>query len=222
MGNSIPDLSSRVLARMLLCGNFMSIGCATLCHLGVRTAKGAFLLTLLATGCGGASSSNGADEAVVGGASGAGGVSPGVGAGGVSGKSGAAQTAGAAGVEVVTDCTAMRTYPNCGICQTTLEEYCNGANSCQFDSASLCTRIWWGTRWQRGCGYVRVDYWGDVHDYGANIWDEASGRLVYHWYNGMLSMGCMPETRVGTEPTCDQWTDPCPAGGAGAGGAAGT
>jgi hypothetical protein len=61
-------------------------------------------------------------------------------------------------------------------------------------------------------------YYGDVGDQATDIWDESSGKLVYHWFNGMLSSGCLPAKTVGTAPTCDAWTNAC---GSDAGGEAG-
>ena len=130
----------------------------------------------------------------------------------------AASEGGAAGVAAITDCTALQTYPDCGTCEMSLEAYCSGQSSCELDTASVCTQIWWGSDWKVGCGYVRVDYWGDVGDRGTEIWDQGTGQLIYHRFNGMLSMGCLPDTHVGTEPACDEWTDACATGGAGGAG----
>ncbi len=157
------------------------------------------LIALIAAGCNGednATPNPGAGGAAVGGAT--------TGVGG-----------GTAGATSLLDCSTMRTYPDCGTCTKTLEAYCVEPISCQLDRATLCTRIWFGSNWDRGCGYVRVKYWGDVGDHVTRIWEEASGKLVYHWFNGMLSMGCLPAMTVGTEPACDQWLDACGAGGAG-------
>ncbi len=82
----------------------------------------------------------------------------------------------------------------------------------------MCERIWFESIWQRGCGYIRVSYWGDVGDEAADIWNETTGELVYHWFNGMMSSGCAPESHAGEEPECDDWVDAC----GGAGGAAGS
>jgi len=102
------------------------------------------------------------------------------------------------------------------------EEYCITPTTCQLDATRICSTIWFGSNWKRGCGYVRVNYWGDVGDQVTDVWQEDSGQLVYHWFNGMLSMGCLPEMTVGTLPTCATWTDACGAGGgSGASGAGG-
>jgi hypothetical protein len=107
------------------------------------------------------------------------------------------------------DCTTLRTYPNCGTCSQTLEEHCAASADCLLDQSRICTRIWFGAEWSRGCGYVRVMYYGDVGDQVTDIWDESSGKLVYHWFNGMLSSGCLPAMTVGTAPVCDAWTNAC-------------
>jgi hypothetical protein len=117
------------------------------------------------------------------------------------------------------DCTTQGTYPNCGTCTQTLQEYCATSASCVLEQSKICTRIWFGADWSRGCGYVRVAYFGDVGDQATDIWDEASGNLIYHWFNGRLSSGCLPAKTVGAAPACDAWTNPCgtDAGAAGGG-----
>ncbi len=110
---------------------------------------------------------------------------------------------------VSNDCTTLRTYPNCGTCSQTVEEHCSVATDCLLDGSRICARIWFGAEWSRGCGYLRVVYYGDVGDRATDIWDESSGKLVYHWFNGMLSSGCLPAITVGTAPVCDAWTNAC-------------
>ncbi len=141
---------------------------------------------------------------VTGGAVGTGGVVTGgtVGTGGSGGTGGAVPT---------TDCGTHGSPPNCGTCTMTLQEYCGPTSSCQLKPASICTQFAFGSTWKRGCGYVRQDSQGDVGDLFTSIWDEASGQLVYYWFNGKMSTSsdCVPEKHVGTEPTCDAWTDAC-------------
>lgn len=145
-----------------------------------------------------------------------------VGTGGTVGVAGSGGTAGSGntGTAEVQDCTTMRTitsttrYPNCGTCNITLDAYCSALLSCQLNRSSICTIKWFGSTWERGCGYLREQYQGDVSDRGMDVWDETSGKLVYHWFNGMTSSGCFPETRAGTEPTCSNWTSACTDAGA--------
>jgi hypothetical protein len=167
---------------ILACMRCMQPICATLCQVGGRSFHSILLLVALISGCEATANDR----------------QPG--------------TGGSGGAPPITDCTVLRTYPDCGSCQMALEEYCTASAPCELDRASICTRIWWGSTWSRGCGHVRVEYWGDVSDRGMNIWDEASGRLVYHWFNGMLSAGCLPDTRVGVEPACEEWVDACESG----------
>ena len=118
---------------------------------------------------------------------------------------------GAAGPPASNDCKTLGTYTNCGTCSQPLEDYCVGATSCELDRSRICTRIWFGADWTRGCGYLRVEYYGDVGDKVTEIWDEASGVMVYHWFNGKLSSGCLPAITVGTLPSCTDWTSACTA-----------
>ena len=209
----------------------MLFPCAILFHSVFKTAPRALLFALLTTGCGGET----APDAVAGvggapGASGTGGNAP-VDAtsheGGTAGVAGVTAVVGTGGVSVVfgtggaapiTDCYALRSYPNCGTCTMTLQDYCGTTNPCQLNPASICTQFAFGSTWKRGCGCVRQDSQGDVGDRFTSIWDEASGQLVYYWFNGMMSSGCVPERHAGTEPTCDVWTDAC----GGTGGSGGT
>lgn len=83
-----------------------------------------------------------------------------------------------------------------------------------------CASVAFGSTWQSGCGYLRLEWEGDVSNHGVSIWNENSRGLVYRWDNGSMSAGCMPDTTVGTEPECDEWVDACAsvsAGGAGSG-----
>lgn len=217
----------------------MPFPCAILCHSVFQSTTRALLFALVATGCGGATATDGV--AGVGGAPGAagtGGSRPSDGTsheGGTAGAAGAAVsggigggtggigggTGGTGGAAPTTDCNAHGTYPNCGTCTMTLQEYCGTTNPCQLVAASVCTQFAFGSNWKRGCGYIRVDYWGDVSDQFTDIWDEVSGQLVYHWFNGMMSSGCVPDTHAGTVPACDQWIDACGSTG-GTGGTSGS
>jgi hypothetical protein len=120
-------------------------------------------------------------------------------------------TLGDSGPSTSGDCGGFQSSPNCGTCSQSLEDYCAGTVSCDLDRASICTRIWFGADWARGCGYLYVRYYGDVGDEVANVWDETSGKLVYHWFNGKLSSGCVPAMTVGTLPACNEWTNACTA-----------
>ena len=148
---------------------------------------------------------------------------PGSGGTGPTSTSGGTGGTSSGGTQMISDCSgAMKTCPNPATCAMTVDEYCNALNnSCQLDETQVCTIIWWGSTWERGCGYLRVKYWGDVNDHVTKIWDESSGKLVYYWFNGILSSGCQPDTHAGTEPTCDKWTSACGTGGTGGTGGAG-
>lgn len=138
------------------------------------------------------------------------------GAGGQGGTSGA--NAGAGGVN---SCGAgLGTWPDCGTCVESIEDYCASGASCQLPPTIVCQPYAFGSTWERGCGYLRRIWVGDVNDTGTDVWDEATLNLVYHYYNGGLSSGCLPETTAGTKPTCADWADACGQGGA-AGAAAG-
>jgi len=224
----------------------MQFPCAILCHSVFKTAPRALLFALLTTGCGGETAPDAV--AGVGGAPGAsgtggnapvdatsheggtggvasvtavvgtGGVSALIGTGGAAFVVGTGGAGGTGGAVPTTDCNSWRSPPNCGTCTITLQDYCGTTNSCQLNSASICTQFAFGSTWKRGCGYVRQDSQGDVGDRFTSIWDEASGQLVYYWFNGMMSSGCVPEKHAGTEPTCDVWTEAC----GGTGGSGGT
>jgi hypothetical protein len=219
----------------------MTISCAILCQSVLQSTTRALLFALLATGCGGTTATDGVtsfggtlgasgtggnapiggtshtgEAAVTGGAAGVVGIG-GAGAASVVGTGGAGGTGGAV---PTTDCNAHGSPPDCGTCTMTLQEYCGPTSPCQLKAASICTQFAFGSTWKRGCGYVQQDSWGDVGDRFTSIWDEASGQLVYYWSNGMESLGCVPEKHVGTQPTCDTWTDACGAMG-GSGGTTG-
>jgi len=136
--------------------------------------------------------------------------------GGHAGTGGTSAVGGSSGGTANQDCTTLRSYPNCGSpCSMTIERHCVAASPrpCALDLAKICTRYAFDTKWQRGCGYVRVEDYGDVGDHWINVWDESTGHLVYYWSSGKLESGCLPETSAGVEPMCNDWVDACVDGG---------
>ncbi|GEM_PF-3558347 len=92
------------------------------------------------------------------------------------------------------------TGKDCGTCTQSLDEYC-ASSECQLAaSARVCQPYAFDSSWESGCGFLRLTWAGDVSDRGVKIWDQVTGRLVYLWNNGRLSMGCGPELRVGNHP----------------------
>lgn len=145
----------------------------------------------------------------------AGGAAPTVKPQGGAGQGGTAQggsaptTAGQGGSSPNACDGAIRyTYPDCGTCVQTVEEHCP-AGSCGLDQSQICADTEFYGAWDRGCGYVRHRFDGDVGDHRVEIWEESTGKLAYSWNNGVLSMGCYPATTVGTEPPCAAWTNAC-------------
>lgn len=218
--------------------------CVTLCHRSTSLPKILWLLPVFTAACGGGVDGGSQNSGTVtGGLAGTGGTGPGgvgtvgggdqstgavtggfAGTGGTVGVAGSAGTAGSdsTGTTEVQDCRTLRTitntvrYPNCGTCNVTLDAYCSSLTPCQLNPSLVCTMKWFGSTWERGCGYVREQYEGDVGDRAMDVWDETSGKLVYHGFNGMTSSGCFPETRAGTEPACSSWTNACTDAGPGA------
>jgi hypothetical protein len=198
--------------------------CASLCQGSKRVLSALGILGLL-FGCTGSSDSPTVSvDTAIGGGTSTGGTSTGgtstdagthalAATGGTSGNPGTSATGGAPANQ---DCTTWRSYPNCGApCSLTVEQYCAAPSvrPCSLDAATICTRYAFGSTWERGCGYVRVEDWGDVGDRWINVWNETSGELVYHWFSGMYSSGCVPEQSVGTQPVCDAWVNACGDGG---------
>lgn len=173
----------------------MRLPCANLCHVWFPFALLAGVSIALLAGCG-ATESGESD------------VSGGAGSGGAGHSGGAAQTGGGgAGSGGAAD-------PNCEPIVQTVSEYCAPfPSSCQFDSAKLCTRIWFTSEWSEGCGYVRVVYRGDVQDEVTDVYDATTGALIYHAFNGAYSTGCRRPVTAGTPPECNEWTNACGAGG---------
>ncbi|HET9957623.1 MAG TPA: hypothetical protein VFQ61_24165, partial [Polyangiaceae bacterium] len=132
--------------------------------------------------------------------------------GGSTADAGSARGAGAGqGGDSEVDCTTSRPFGQCtGSCNKTVAEYCEKYTSCDLTPEERCQRIWFGATWQRGCGYISAEYRGDVGDSGMDIWEESTGKLVYHWFNGNLSVGCVPQTIVGEKPSCAEWAPACP------------
>lgn len=154
-------------------------------------------------------------DGAVGGSVGTGGTSA---VGGSSGGATVGATGGTTGGATTNqDCTTLRSFPNCGSpCSVTIEQHCvgsSGSRGCALDASKICTRFAFGSKWQRGCGYLRVEDAGDVGDRWINIWNETTGQLVYYWFSGKYSSGCVPEMSAGAEPTCSSWADACTDGG---------
>lgn len=91
----------------------------------------------------------------------------------------------------------------------TVEEYCSASNNCDFDFQNICFTHAFDASWQRGCGYVRLSWVGDVGDRGTTIWEEATGKLVYDHFTQWYSPDCTTERTVGNEPECSTWSDFC-------------
>jgi len=181
------------------------------------------VLLPLAVACQGSSSIDGAGES--GGAGGSGGTGGSGGAGGSVTRIGTGGSGGVAsgGTTGSTRCdeTVNSLGVGCGVCNMTLEESCGDAGCAQLDPNTICQYYAFGTEWQRGCGYIKRWWRGDVGDQGETVWNESTLELVYTWSNGRLSSGCRPAITVGTKPECATWTNAC-TGTGGAGGSGGT
>ena len=177
----------------------MAISCVSLCQSAKWVKRASLFALAFIVGCGeldandpGNVASTGGQGEQTGGSSGGGNVGASGGSGGTSGNA----SGGSGGV--------------CDSEPQPLAEYCSGFVMCELDRDRVCDRMWFGSEWQQGCGYVSITYWGDVGDRGTDIWDSESGALVYHWFNGKRSAG--PDdcpTIVGTEPSCDNWSPAC-------------
>jgi len=110
---------------------------------------------------------------------------------------------------------------DCGTCELSVDEFCSTANCSIHEDLTCLEDGVFNRSFQRGCGYLRREQYGDVQDEWLTIWEERSGELVYHYFSGGSSVGCLPETIVGEEPECDSYEDACENGLGGAGGMGG-
>ena len=66
---------------------------------------------------------------------------------------------------------------------------------------------------ERGCGFVKYVYEGDVSDHWTAVYDSRTGKVVHYTHNGMYSSFCASPLIVGTMPECETWSvKSCPFG----------
>jgi hypothetical protein len=123
------------------------------------------------------------------------------------GAGGVVQAGGASGMAQVDSgtCSFHSNPADCGTCTLTLTVFCNGLCDtlgdvrCREPAGLVSQQI------ERGCGYRRVTYHGDVGDAWGEIYSESTGTLVYAWNNGRRSAGCVDALGAGVEPACEAW-----------------
>lgn len=187
-------------------------------------------LALSVPACGGADSDSpdgGSGGLSAEGSGGASGGSNGEGTGGED-SSGGAAIGGAGGASESACGRFDPSNSDCGVCEQSLEEYCSEPDACQLQATPTCRVGLVSQQVEVGCGFIKVSWQGDVGDAGVSIWALSdsmggahsldSGELVYAWSNGRLSSGCRPETTVGIEPECDDWSTQCTGEGLGGSG----
>jgi len=103
----------------------------------------------------------------------------------------------------------------CGVCQTSVEEYCEEHDCTMPDLFDPCFDRSPRSTVYTGCGYRQVNQVDgnstDVPPLVVDIWQEESGELVYH---SERSGGdaCVPDVVVGEYPTCSGWGLQCDGG----------
>jgi hypothetical protein len=95
----------------------------------------------------------------------------------------------------------------CPVDEASIDDYCQTNQLCVPLSEWKCMKTSFipSEEIEKGCGFVRFTYTGDVGDNWGRVYAADSGQLVYVWHNGHFSAGCGRGMRVGTEPKCDAW-----------------
>jgi hypothetical protein len=172
------------------------------------------------SGSGGGRSGNGGDAGTAG-------TSVPSGSGG--GRSGNGGDAGTAGASVG---PTLDTSVDAGVCgQYTydLTAYCESPTAdgpwshpaCVLatvpDCAMLSALYWQPSGKSVGCGFLRINLAESEGDAVTEIYDSATGKLVYYEDWGYRAAGCGSRgARIGIAPSCDAWTNLCPSGDGGA------
>jgi hypothetical protein len=123
------------------------------------------------------------------------------GSGGNSGGSGGS-TGGAGGEACPSEVNAGGT---CGRCEIPVADYC-AEHECEFSQESAsCFGRPFRTVASTACDYYRLaqmDGFAVPEPLSVDIWNIASGELVYHFSRSKDAEGCEPDVIVGQEPDC--------------------
>ena len=97
----------------------------------------------------------------------------------------------------------------CGTCEMTMDQYCAKVN-CTPDPLPSCEGLPAAYSIDEGCGLLQLRMSGHGGAiYTESVYDLETRKLTFYYDKGGRSAGCMPELRVGIEPTCEGWTTLC-------------
>lgn len=90
-----------------------------------------------------------------------------------------------------------------------MEEYCAVAN-CMPDTLPICDGLPGAYSIDEGCGLLRLRMSGHLGEiYSESVYKMETHELQFHYDNGGLSSGCVPEITVGEAPVCETWVTLC-------------
>lgn len=103
----------------------------------------------------------------------------------------------------------------CGTCEMTMDQYCATVD-CTPDPLPSCEGLPAAYSIDEGCGLLQLRMSGHGGAiYTESVYDLETRKLTFYYDKGGRSAGCMPELRVGIEPTCERWTTLCEGAGGG-------